>query len=183
MAEEQVVVSGFGRCGSTLLMRMLDAGGVPIHAANPVSYETPNVLTPEGWLRVDGAAKGLFPYLPPPNLPRPAATIWLDRNLREQTRSHAKMSRLFLRRPLTRAQRRAWTLSLRRDRPKALRQLRSVGRVLQTSFEDLLEFPRNTSTTIAEFLRLDLDVEAMASIVDPRSARCTPDLRREFAHG
>lgn len=33
-----IVVSGLGRCGSTMVMKMLDAGGLPV-IGNKVSYE------------------------------------------------------------------------------------------------------------------------------------------------
>ena len=62
-----VVVTGFGRCGSSLAMRMLCAGGMPVTTDNRDSFEDERVMRLPGdtrWLReCEGRAlKVLDPY-------------------------------------------------------------------------------------------------------------------------
>lgn len=58
----QLAVAGLGRCGTSLVMQMLDAGGVPIWNPFPPSYE-PDELMPlyesGSWEKTEGKAINL----------------------------------------------------------------------------------------------------------------------------
>ena len=59
------IVTGFGRCGSTMLMRMLDAGGMPVVADSRASFESElfRVPKPTDWQQYRGRAiKVLDPH-------------------------------------------------------------------------------------------------------------------------
>jgi len=177
-----IVVSGFGRCGSSLMMQMLDAGGLDPVADNTASYEDQRTLrlpSHPGWLDDAGGrpVKVLDPHihrLPAnesrwPRREHGYRVIWLDRDPKEQSRSMAKLL-LLEGRILTRTQRRRIERGLRRDRPKALRAL-PLPR-LGLRFRDLIQHPENTSARVRDFLGEDLDVAAMVVQVIPRDPGC-----------
>ena len=153
--DERIVVAGFGRCGSSMMMAMLAAAGLDLHPCSSRAYESDDVKTPRGWERIRGAAKALHPFFPPPDTsPGPFAFIWLDRDPREQAKSAAKFLRVFGR-PMTRADRRKLERSFLNDRGPSLRSLREDypdgSRVLVLSFEEVLANPRAAATQVAKF--------------------------------
>ncbi len=191
MTAEIVVVAGFGRCGSTLAMQMLAAGGLRT-VGDGRSTETGAVQTREGWLRMldwevpPFAVKALDPFWPPAG---PSyAFIWLDRDPSEQAKSHAKFLHAVTGRRLSGAERRMYRAMLRRDRPRVVSGLRdySGSRLLVTRFESLIERPLDESVSIAWWLGegarraghtgIELDSAAMAQVVRRRSTRCLDHL-------
>src|SRR5271163_1780808 len=85
-----VVVTGFGRCGSSLVMQMLHAAGFPVTGEYPSfeceEYHFGGVAPPAGAskiLNLDCEAPPGGPY----------RWIWLDRNPAQQVKSQAKLLR------------------------------------------------------------------------------------------
>lgn len=191
MTGPTILVCGFGRCGSSLMMQMLAAGGVPTTGKWP-DYEDGHAGVIGGsidaaWLEsVRGhAIKVLDPHRV--SIPRgDYGAIWLDRDPMEQARSQAKFLSLMAGIPSNRHTTRALAASYATDKPKALRSLRDAGAgILHMTFEDLLD-PcrlRDAVTALAAFLghRRDLDEVAMLRAVRPRGPRCAPGLDMELA--
>lgn len=182
-AELTAVVTGFGRCGTTLLMRMLDAGGMRCFADSRASFELGRLAVPSASVDWGAYAGGAVKVLDPQrwffDRGHRLRFLFLSRDSTEQARSQAKLLAMMgVRRDA--AQVRAIRASIERD-------LRHVGTVFGGQpvkflrFEHLLAEPLREAGKIARFLeRDDLDVEAMAAVVVRRSPRCLPDLRYEL---
>lgn len=180
-----VVIVGFGRCGSTMLMRMLRAGGIPFaDGAHPQSGEHPG--SPEALIasvQAGTVAKLLNPsYLDMP-LPATAADwvfLWLDRDPIQQARSWAKVCVLFgMDRPSPMNQyevRTQWVA----DREVIMAEL--PGRVHTFRYEQFIERPLMAALAVSDALpEYNLDVFAMAAVVHDRKPECRPDLSSEDA--
>lgn len=184
------VVAGFPRSGTSLLMGLLGAAGVPVLADDPGhGWEyAPTARLPRdaGWL--PGAVGRAFKLLDPHRCTLPAGlpyrVVWLDRMPMEQARSQLKFVRLRMGSAVRCGDRaeRAISQSLLRDRPAAMAALRAVTPdVLAVRFEDLIERPAATCAVVAAHLRLGADPATLAARVDRRPATCLPYLRE--VHG
>lgn len=183
-------VAGIGRCGTTMVMTMLDAGGFPVTGPR-VSYEPaerwrggrPDI----DWLRAQGgrAVKWLDPTRHPgiPRLmPTRPVVILMTRNAREQARSQIKMISQDIK-GLWRHAEKAMERSIRRDVPVMRAKLRQSATVHEIAFEDVLANPAWAARKLARLARFhfgaDLDEDRMASVVMPRHQSCLPDLTME----
>lgn len=186
-----VAVCGFGRCGSSMVMAMLAAGGVP--PAGEVaerSFELTGGMSAAARLVpadcAGRAVKMLDAALYPQEVAWPRAAswlvIWMDRDHREQARSQVKFLRgcgVLIRSSAARD----LELSYRRDRGRALRALSRLGRVHTASYERGLADPAGFAEDLSGFLSPDLSLDAQraAAVVHRRAARCGPDLRFEMS--
>jgi hypothetical protein len=177
-----LLVSGLGRCGSTLLMQMLAAGGYPlVPGASEVGHEHP-VNVGVGRLPDDasGALKWLDPqrWAPPPR-GCVLGSVLLTREVGEQARSLVKFLRA-LGEPCSSSEKtiKRFAASLKADVPRALRVLTTRGPVLPVRFELLVEHPVIEITHISEWLGADIDAEAAAQALRPRvtGAACLPHM-------
>lgn len=183
---ETIVVSGCGRCGSSLLMRMFHAADVPCFFRDEVSYEHPDTLAPENFDDVLRQCPGQAVKILDPQYAKslgelPAAWIWIARDPEQQARSQVKLLQFtgvpvgFSAIPSMAA------ANLRDNAAIPLRlQKRPNTRVMVISFEELLGLPYATSSAIVEFVGRDLDSKAMARIVKNRSPKCRPDMNEEI---
>lgn len=186
--DEVVVVSGLPRSGTSMIMQMLDAGGVPIltdglrqpDEDNPRGYfefePVKQLQSGAGWI---DEAKGKAVKIVAPLLPSlPAGhryrVIFVERNLDEILASQAQM--------LVRRQEAVEDTPARRTRLKTeySRLLTTVktmlrGRaeidVLILGRESVLQDPRAAAEDIGRFLGGGLPVEAMAAQVKPELHR------------
>lgn len=176
-----VVVSGLPRSGTSMAMKMLEAGGLPVvtdglRAAdedNPKGYyEDERVkdlhqLEDKTWLR---EARGkvvkiisfLLKSLPADNNYQ---VVFMHRNLREIVASQNKM---LVRRGETNAtpDERALQLLEQEVRDARFFLRRPHFEVLELTYGAMLESPRPQAERMAEFLGQSLDVERMAQVVD-----------------
>ena len=176
---DMIIVSGFGRCGTSMVMQMLAAAGVLCCGRYP-AFEDDFVMrgaASAAWENYIGsrAVKVLGPATALPNAPLPARGIWLDRDPREQARSQVKFISVGHAITNKRAAVRSLARSLLTDRPAALKAMAktcAVGyRVLR--FEDIIGDPRAAATDIAAWLGLPEEAaSAMAAVVRLRSPRC-----------
>jgi hypothetical protein len=183
-----IVVAGLARCGTSVTMQMLHAGGVPCIGEWP-AFEVGDVngapVDPAFMARYPGhALKVLDPHrtkLPP--LASGGVLIWLDRDPVEQARSQAKFVHLMTGVPVpNRAHMRSWTAGLRSDRVPALAQFGGWPKLL-LDFEQIVTDPRRAARSIATRLEPwwpNLDAERMADQVRPRPPACAPDLAMEL---
>lgn len=176
------IVCGFPRSGTSLMMRMLETGGIePFCDAeqNRYSYETHHTMRlpreNEFLLGCYGkAVKILDPqrHTPPP-LHR-YRFVWMKRNYREQAKSLVK----FMHAAAPATQRLTPKLdrmadSLERDEKVMRPELKAMGDIIVVRFESLIKRPKHEAQRVASFLNMDgLAAEAMAKVVVKRSPKC-----------
>jgi LPS sulfotransferase NodH len=170
MSAEVLVVSGFARCGSSLAMQMLRAGGVRC-VGRPPSFEdmrsAPHGPIEDGWFaKLRGrAVKVLEPALNriPARVPRRA--IWLDRDPEDQARSYLRFLRFVHGIVLGNEGAMVGKLarSLARDRQRSIACLGVAPLIIR--FERILAQPAAVADEIATFSALELDRAAMAAVV------------------
>jgi hypothetical protein len=180
MADEIIVVSGLPRSGTSLMMQMLDNGGVAVVTDNVRTADTDN---PKGYYEFEQvktikrdttwlpATRGkafkmvsqLLYDLPPGEAYR---IIFMERDMEETLLSQEKMLRRLGRTPAPREEiTRAYALHLERLHGWLARQ--SNMTVLRVRYNDLVERPREQAECVREFLGVPADVEAMVKAVDP----------------
>lgn len=183
MKERITVVCGFGRCGSTLAMTMLWAGGMPVYADTACGFESEVVdLLPlkTTWMQnaVGRAVKVLNPHINV--LPQTYGYnfIWMDRNERDMALSMAKFSRTLIGVNMSHTDQIRLERNLKQDRATVLPLLRRYeeSRLLMLNFADIVTRPEEAAETLANFCDCDLNPEKMASVVVRRSPKCYPGM-------
>lgn len=182
-----VAVCGFGRCGSTMAMAMLDAGGIPpAGGAGPHSYELPSLDAIDQLTAADLAGRSVKALDHALRQPLPPADswriIWLDRDPRHQARSQVKILRNLAGVHCRTGLPRDLIDSYRSDRPRALAALERHGPVHVATYEDAVRDPVRFALDLAAFLapELALDSDAAAAAVHRRRPYCAPDLSFEL---
>jgi hypothetical protein len=185
--EPIIVVSGLPRSGTSMLMKMLEAGGVPLvtdglreaDEDNPKGYyEDERVKrlgqeTDRGWL-ASARGKGIkvISYLLK-SLPRTFnyRVVFIRREMEEVLASQRKM---LSRRGQTEdtSPQRMRTL-FEDDLWRASYLLRHAPQfeTLEVRYADVVARPLEQALRVTEFLGARLDVEAMAAVVDPQLYR------------
>jgi hypothetical protein len=182
-----VVVSGLPRSGTSMAMKMLEAGGLPLitdhereaDVDNPKGYfEDERVknlgeMEDRSWI-ADGKGKGIKVVSSLlQHLPRDLnyKLLFMRRNLLEVIASQNKM-----------LERRGETSETEDERmielyESHLRRIRAMLRhaphleALDVHYTAVLEDPRREAERMVDFLRLDLDVDRMTGVVDERLYR------------
>ena len=176
---EIIVVTGFPRSGTSLMMQMLAAAGVPILADherspdddNPRGYledaRVKSLHRDQGWLseargRALKVVSPLLQYLPPEHR---YAVVWMERDLSEVLASQARMLDRASHPPGDEA-------ALRRgfeQRAAAARELleRNGMRVLPVAYADAIADAERTARDVCTFLGGTLDLAAAAAAVEP----------------
>lgn len=180
------IVAGLGRCGSSLTMQLLHAGGMRCLGRYPAFEDTRTMDQAQlpGLIDVmdGGAMKVLDPHVNRIPRDRACRVIWLDRDPMEQAKSQAKMMQQLLGfAEVSRNSRRALAASNKADRGRALASLNPSWPLLCLTFEALLARPRESYSRLVAFipgLYPALDVER---ILHRRSAACRPDLALELS--
>lgn len=191
MADAPILfVAGFGRCGTTMMMTMLDAGGFPVTGPRP-SYELPAVWKPNwcdtAWVNGQGgkAVKWIDPLLNLSLLEKldsKPVVILMTRDAREQAKSQIKLLSTF-QQGLGRRECKAMERSLRQDEPKLKAKLLHKVNLYIISFEDALAHPFIAASAlemiVSRHFGATLDVDRAASVVLPRDPTCRADLSVE----
>lgn len=179
MSEIITVVAGIPRSGTSMMMKMLHAGGMPVFADDLLSYETNLVRElPQNWRWLRNcqgkAVKILDPHKHAPHSLYTYRFIWMDRNPLQQAKSSRKfMQAIGL--PFSRHEVAAWARSIERDVPECLEVLKRRGEVLRVRFEDVLSHPQREAKRVADFCGL-VAVDEMAGVVIARRPECLPYL-------
>lgn len=175
-----VGVCGFGRCGSSMTMAMLDAGGLaPAMGSQMGSYELRDIR--DAWsVPLAGRAVKLLEsvlHFGVPDAPE-WRFVWLDRDPVEQAKSQLKLMAPFVG-PFKPDAIDRLARSYEADRPRALRLLRRRGEVLVMQYERVLASPRKAAKQLRQVFP-DLEVDAAAAAVHDRDGRCREDLDVEL---
>lgn len=183
-----ILVSGLARCGTSLLMQMLSAGGWPVYGPDESTwpaFEHPIAMSGQSpTLSATGLIKWLIPVVPVPREFRPPktvrGTIFLHRNPLEQARSHLKLMK-YMGMPTGDVDAEAYGRTFARDAPLARAALARSGPVLDASFENLISMPRVVLADIQRFIGDPMDIDAAVKQLRPRKtgAACLPCLLEE----
>lgn len=180
--ETVYVVSGLPRSGTSMMMQMLDAGGLPVFTDqkrtaddnNPKGYYEHQLVRSlardRSWVRqatgkVVKVIASLLPHLPPGFKYK---VIYMDRPFEEVMRSqHEMLVRLGKAKPGVynteleeRFKEHVQTIQ------KWLPAQQNID-ICYISYADAIESPLETAQNVASFLEMDLDTQAMAAAVDP----------------
>ena len=180
MNNEIIVVSGLPRSGTSLMMQMLDRGGVPVVTDAVRAADTDN---PRGYYEFERAKKirddvswlpsargkavklvsQLLYELPSSEKYR---VIFMERDLDEMLASQEKMLTRLGRPTAPRDEiKHAYTLHLQRLHDWVAR--RRNFEVLYVVYHDLIERPAGEAARLATFLGGRTDIEEMVRAVDP----------------
>lgn len=190
MGDPVLLVAGLGRCGTSLVMQMLDAAGVPVAGQSPAYEDIPVSVrfVDLDWLdRQRGRA---VKWIDPVNakIVNPEdwryRVIFLSRDAQQQALSQMKLLGL----SGDRALRRIWRAKIERDRTRALRivdRLCGAHGTLHLRFEDLITHPVSSADRIARFCDAHGfpfgNTFCAAGKVLPRHPACAPDMRIDLA--
>ncbi len=183
-----IVVSGLPRSGTSMMMKMLEAGGIELFTDkirsadndNPTGYhEFEKVKTldkdiDKSWL---GDAKGKGIKIISSLLRQLPDTYWykgifMNRDLEEVIASQNKMLVRRGDRPSAEDNDKMGALfGNHLDKVKRWLELQSNFDVFHVSYKEVLDDPIGQSRVVKEFLRRDLTVEKMASVVDKQLYR------------
>lgn len=180
MHSEIIIVSGLPRSGTSLLMQMLDHGGIEVVTDNIRTADTDNpkgyyefeqvkkIKQDASWLpRMRGKAfkmvSQLLYDLPPSEHYR---IVFMERDPDEILRSQEKMlTRLDRKAAPRQSMKQAYTLHL--ERLHAWLKLQANMAVLCVSYNDLVERPESQAERVCQFLGGQMSVERMVQTVDP----------------
>lgn len=185
MTAPTVGVCGFGRCGSSMAMAMLDAGGLPpVKGSQPVSYEVPDhtVMRALSAGQLAGRAVKLLDdalYALPPAA-HEWRFVWLDRDPVQQARSALKLMHAVVGFMPTAQAEALMAESYRSDRPEVLGLLRRIGPVTVLRYERVLANPAKAAKRLRAVFP-GIDVAAAATVVHDRDGTCRPDLAFEMS--
>lgn len=176
------IVSGLPRSGTSLMMRMLYAGGMAVVADDKrVFFETKLVNTlPKrtDWLYNldDCAVKILFPFIRYVPTDIPIRLIWMDRDLTEQAKSQKKILR-----KIGEEVPKNYVSKARKANKRLIKNLIAIFResgnilLLRISFEDAVRSPRVVSEQLSLLIKT-LDVNKMAKCAVKRSPKNYPGM-------
>jgi hypothetical protein len=190
MPKPITIVAGFGRCGSSLVMQMLAAGGMPTPYSEYPSYEI-NFSNTQVLMQAlqGGAIKVLDPHINRPPIGPEYRWIWLDRDPVQQAKSMAKLWKAATMemagvgpgayREFTEDQIVKLAEAFKRDRPQAnglmLKYTPAQG-ILKLRFEMILAEPAFAAYSLNKFCGGKLDEAKMVAAVRPRTPECLPYL-------
>jgi len=185
LAESLVIVTGLPRSGTSMLMQMLAAGGMPVltdqlrkpDADNPRGYlefePVKKLLQDSSWLVGQGrgkAVKIVAPLLPAVPAGLPCRIILTERDLDEVLDSQERM---LVRRNkaelATPERRKVLKEEYQRTmaRVKTMLAKRPATEVLTLEYAKAIADPAGTAARVNEFLGGGFDVAQMAAAIDP----------------
>jgi hypothetical protein len=188
MNSDIIIVSGLPRSGTSLMMQMLDNGGVPVVTDNIRTADTDN---PRGYhefekvkrLKQDASWLPLtrgkaFKMVSQLLYDLPASEryriLFMERDLDEVLRSQEKMLERLGRSAAPREQIKAsYLLHLERLHQWLSRQPNMA--VLRVSYNELVAQPRPQAERVSHFLGTQVDIEGMLRAVDPTLYRNRKD--------
>jgi hypothetical protein len=184
MPDQPLLICGQGRCGTSLCLQMLQAGGMPVIGTHP-AFEDPALLRAQvvqsvaeafggyavKWLNPIPVIKGKAP---------PMRIVYLVRNTSQQARSQIKLLGI----AANRQKLRALAASIRHDDECAVRALGAIAPVQVIRFEQMITDPILAAQKLAVpavHYCPAFDVKAAAARVLRRTPSCAPDMAIEMA--
>jgi len=185
-----IIVTGLGRCGSTMMMQMLKAGGIEPYADHASSLEcslTTTLPYNHNWLnQCEGkAVKVLDVWRWQVPSQYNAKFIWLQRNLHEQAKSQVKfMTAIGELPPNVNAARLIKKVEKRlAEENIGMYRYLSARPFIALRFEEILQSPLTTARSIGHFIGSDLACNttlAASAVFTDRPTKCASDLNIEL---
>lgn len=152
-----IIVSGHGRCGSSLVLQMLKAGGINVTGEYPAFEDEVHTLD-NAILPVNTAVKILDPHtikIKSGNY----KWIWLNRDHTQQAKSMVKFIRGMAGLPIPESSWKDIAKSYIADTKECLEKIKkSGGELIILNFEDLLSSPLEQAKRIQKMIpNLDID--------------------------
>lgn len=177
-----IIVTGLGRCGSSMVMQMLSAGGIQC-AGTPPYFESSKAKVSSfdaDWVSAQFGAVKVLALHRCKFKPGDYKVIYCYRDHRQQARSQKKFYENINSRPVKKF---ALASRIRKESPACLRASKKIGPVLSLKFEDFFD-EHNLMKIIANlciFLNLDPEVVSvpMYNCVISRPPECMPDMQIE----
>ncbi|HMF14182.1 MAG TPA: sulfotransferase [Gemmataceae bacterium] len=180
MDTDIIIVSGLPRSGTSLLMQMLDRGGLEVVTDNIRAADTDN---PRGYYEYEQVKKikqdaswlpatrgKVFKMISQLLYDLPASEryriVFMERDFDEMLRSQEKMLARLNRKGAPPDQIKQ-SYSLHLERLRAWLSQQPSMQVLSVSYNDLVERPREQAERVNEFLGGKANVEEMVKAVDP----------------
>jgi len=173
------IISGFGRCGSSLLMQMFHAGGAEVSGFWPCFEDARTRWLPGGHDWVNEYEGKALKILDPVDCRLPVGPkyriIWLDRNPKQQAKSFVKIQRDAMGLPANRRDVPKQSKYIQQKRGAALNELDKLGpeRFAITRYEGVLLNPRAAAESFNQFFGGGLDAGKMAAAVQKRKPECS----------
>jgi len=187
---EVIIVTGLPRSGTSMIMQMLDHGGIETYTDglrkadenNPNGYfESEDIKSSakdNSWLEnaIGKAAKVVTPLIPSLNLNYSFKVIWIERNMTDVLLSQEEM--------LTRKnpnRKKVLNLALKEQYEKMIKRANSYIEernnieMLKLNYEDAIKEPLKVAEKIHDFLAYKGDINRMASAIDPKLQRITSE--------
>jgi hypothetical protein len=194
MNNDITIVTGFGRCGTSLVMQVLYAAGTEC-TGNWPSFENEEVFPVhfnKNWLRDQKrkAVKIMEPDQSMHNLNgMTIRTIWVRRSYMQQARSMAKLASVAMQKPLpTEGEIAVVADGWKKRTFKAITHMATLGPLMVIDFEDLIYPMMETYIKLIQFMEypwLDDEEQAeeamkkMIMCVEPRTIDAQPDFEVE----
>ena len=177
---KSIIVCGFGRCGTSLMMQMLHAGGVECMGQYP-DFECDEASVPirkPFWQECKGkAVKVIDPHrFGLPSLHSDTLVIWMTRDRIQQSKSQAKLLQLATGIPCGAIQEALFRESYSRDESKV--QAILPYRVT-FQFENLILDTSNQANRLGFLIGSHFNITKAESVVIPRSTDCYPGFLEE----
>ncbi|MFZ4116385.1 MAG: alkaline phosphatase family protein [Chthoniobacterales bacterium] len=168
-----IIVTGLPRSGTSLIMQMLAAGGIPIDTDhhrradmhNPNGYfeqeKVKTITRTANFLKAGAATKVVIPLVLNLSPHNDYSLIWIQRPLEEVIESQDQMAGLTTK---------ASTLEnvYRHYEIKTAEHIQHASwPLLQLEYPSVVQHPIQTAQAIADFLKKDLNIEAMGAAVVP----------------
>lgn len=169
---DATIVTGHGRCGSSVVMQMLQAGGVSVTGGYPAFED----VSYQGRALKDGKAWKCLDIQVPQLAPQRGYYRWIvcTRDNEEQAKSQVKFAQFFGM-PMNDDPNTLSKLigSYKRDTPKMLEVIHQWGGpVLHLEFEMILAEPQKVASALEKFGFENFNVQKAASVVRKRSSNC-----------
>jgi hypothetical protein len=181
----RTLICGFLRAGSTAVLKMVEAAGIPVLVDDYDRF----LYTPVRDFRYGGqwppdtddrAVKVLEPHLYVPPMGQYRA-IWIDRDPTQQAKSQIKFAAMkAIKMPVSHEQ---LVRNILRDRAAAMNVLRNAtaymeslelpSNMLEIRFEDLIEHPKDMAADICQWLQQG-DPAVVAAVIQRRKSDCLP---------
>ena len=164
-----IIVTGFPRSGTSMMMRMLMFGGIGIRAAEKPKDIT-RVIDPYGTLELtdvgpeikshpvewtaNHAVKLVSPYIKWLPIDRPLKAIFMCRDQAGIIASLMAMKTI-------------WEMDIQQTNEYALGYLDyNKVPVLKLRYEEVMQYPKSSAMRICDFLEVEMDIDEMAKAVD-----------------
>lgn len=197
-----IIITGLPRSGTTLMMRMLEAGGIepyydtsrPVEfIENGVNYINHNVILREtdkindlktgdgDWLSECYGKAVKILTSPKVIIPEGHSYkfIWMDRKIKHMVNSQNKYAiKSDKLNPMAEDK---LTHNVKHERIRGIKMLKAYpdSLFIRIRFEDAIKNPKSVVVRIARFLNIKLDIDKMIDVVVPRPVYCLPDMMEE----